>query len=103
MSSAQPNPPSVSSMLMENARYMPTADSVDSKDSPPSACQLECQSQQASLVECVDAIRDARQDTTSPQGAEKLTQTMECLAPSVQSWTDCCSKANLKEDESSAT
>ena len=86
---------------MENIPAATTA-TVKDTDSPPSACQLECQAQQASLVECIDAIRHARQDTSS-QGAEKLTQTMECLAPRVQSWTDCCSKANLREDEPSAS
>ena len=67
-----------------------------------SACELQCQSQQDALTACMTAIRDAREmafqkdgDGDSGDSSFDISKVdTSCLAPSVASWTECCSKAN---------
>ena len=71
----------------------------DSKEQSP--CEAQCQSQQAALTECMTSIRDAR-EMTFQQSTDKSDDSSvdiskvdtSCLAPSIASWTECCSKAN---------
>jgi hypothetical protein len=70
---------SLMGQFVENSKYMP-----QEGDKEVSACQLECKDQQKSVVACVDSIRE--------EG-----KTSACLAPAVQAWTKCCTKANMAE------
>lgn len=74
--------------LVENAKYMPQ-DGDDGANNGPSVCEVECKSQQASLVSCMNAIRDAEENDTSGTKGSNV-----CLAPSVAAWTECCALAN---------
>mmetsp|Transcript_6003 Transcript_6003/g.8908 ORF Transcript_6003/g.8908 Transcript_6003/m.8908 type:complete len:86 (-) Transcript_6003:231-488(-) len=77
---------SIIETLVENAKYMPQGD-----ENEPSACEVKCQTQQSALVDCMNSIRD-KQESGS---AEDNKHPNACLAPSVASWTACCSAANL--------
>jgi hypothetical protein len=83
---------SLISTLVENAKYMPD-DADDTKTKEPSACELQCQVQQASLVACMQSIRQ-QNETSSSIGSSSDNTNNQCLAPSIADWTDCCSKAN---------
>jgi hypothetical protein len=75
--------------LVENAKYMPQA---NDNNGQPSKCETECQSQQTSLVTCMNLIRDAKEkvnDTSSNNN-----DVNPCLGPSIAAWTDCCTKAS---------
>ena len=71
--------------LVENSKYINQGQEADG----PSACETQCKSQQDALISCMDSIRDAKENGSSTD--EKANA---CLAPSVASWTACCSKAN---------
>lgn len=66
----------------------------------PSACEAQCQSQQDALTACMNSIRNARemvfqqQESGNDASSDISKVDTSCLAPSVASWTDCCSKAN---------
>ena len=71
----------------------------NSKEQSP--CEAQCQAQQAALTACMTSIRDAREmafhqtkddSDESPVDISKIDTS--CLAPSIASWTECCSKAN---------
>ena len=78
--------------LIENAKYMPD-DADDTKTKEPSACELQCQVQQTSLVSCMQSIRQ-QNEVSSSNGSSSDNTSKQCLAPSIADWTDCCSKAN---------
>ena len=80
-----------------------TANSNNTSNQKPSACEVQCKSQQEALATCMNSIRDARErifQQTNNNGEENSSSVdssmvdTTCLAPSVASWTECCSKAN---------
>ena len=79
--------------LVENAKYMPQ--NGQDASSGPSLCEVECKSQQANLLSCMNIIRDARESNPSSEAVAKNANA--CLAPSVASWTECCAKANAAD------
>jgi len=59
-------------------------------NSKPSACEIQCVSQQEVLVACMTSIREHNEKDSNT--VENMKNT--CLAPAIASWTDCCAKAN---------
>ena len=71
----------------------------NSKEQSP--CEAQCQSQQAALTACMTSIQDAREmafqqstDKGDDSSVDISKVDTSCLAPSIASWTECCSKAN---------
>ncbi len=70
----------------------------------PTACEIQCSSEQKALVSCVDSIRAARADddgksSGADSGSESTADTPACLPLAVAAWTKCCEEANIKEKE----
>jgi len=78
---------SVIETLVENAKYMPQEEGDGNGQA--SACETQCQPQQAALVACMNSIRDSKESGSSVDENE----TNACLAPSIAAWTGCCSEA----------
>mmetsp|Transcript_9439 Transcript_9439/g.21286 ORF Transcript_9439/g.21286 Transcript_9439/m.21286 type:complete len:99 (+) Transcript_9439:24-320(+) len=79
-------------------------ESTTATDVAPTACELQCSSQQKALVACVDSIRAARSsdDGASTSGNESsttATDAPDCMLTAVQAWTKCCEEANVREEE----
>ena len=96
------------SFTMNDNASEPQQQQQQQEQQEPSACELRCRSQQATLAACVNSIRDAREEeeetvtaeTTPPSESASNTGAgirgvdTSCLAPSVAAWTECCSGAN---------
>ena len=79
--------PSLMDTLVSNAKYMPQ--NIESDRSKPSACELNCKTEQLAIKDCVTSIQGLREGKPqSPKDAQS------CLAPAVSAWTKCCQDAN---------
>mmetsp|Transcript_12129 Transcript_12129/g.14104 ORF Transcript_12129/g.14104 Transcript_12129/m.14104 type:complete len:89 (-) Transcript_12129:733-999(-) len=76
--------------LVENAKYMPAPQDSESKE--PSGCEVHCQTEQKSLVSCINTLRDKNaEDDNDVKSSEN-----QCLPSAVATWTQCCTEANSR-------
>ena len=76
---------------------------------PESACAKLCSNEQKALVSCVDSIRAAKEARTADgeggaddeeSSSSSSEDSQACLPMAVSAWTQCCTEANEKENES---
>lgn len=86
--------------LREDTKYIFTSSSSlqrnpdDSSSSPsPSLCEIECHLQQTALVECMNSIRQEE------EVSNHVVVHNTCLSSTVAAWTECCSRANMKDSD----